>query len=287
MILVEEKKLQIAITGANGFVGRSVREFLNHGKIPIISLTRSMHSPLKHETNIRYSDLDQKSLIAKLKNCDALVHLIGQGTQSVDDTYEDVNVELTKKTVHLCKNAKIRKIIYMSGFGVDKSTTFGYFISKFKAEQEIIASGLDYTILRASYIIGNNDPLTKNLNAQIKSGSIIIPGSGSYRLQPISVNDVTKVILASITGKQFSNKIVDLVGPQTITFESFVKKFVKKKAKIKKIDLERAYHTALNRPRTAVYGLDDLNILVGDFVGDHKKLERLCGFKLTPLKEIL
>lgn len=287
MILVKEKKLQIAITGADGFVGRNIREFLSHNEISITSLTRKSHSPLKYETNIRYSNLDQKGLTAKLKNYDALVHLIGQGTQRVDYTYEDVNIGLTKKTVRLCKNAKIRKIIYISGFGIDKSTTFGYFISKFKAEQEIIASGLDYTILRASYIIGNNDPLTKNLNAQIKSGSITIPGSGLYRLQPISVNDVAKVILAAITNRQFSNKTVDLVGPQTITFESFVKKFVKKKAKIKKIDLERAYHTALNRPKNAVYGLDDLNILVGDFVGDHKKLERLCGFKLTPLKEIL
>ena len=287
MIFVKERKLQIAITGANGFIGRNIREFLSHNKTSITSLTRAKHSPLKYETNIRYSDLDQKNLIAKLKNCDALIHLIGQGTQSADVTYEDVNVELTKKIVQLCKNAKIRKIIYISGFGVSKSTTFGYFISKFKAEQEIIRSGLDYTILRASYIIGNNDPLTKNLNKQIKNGSIIIPGSGSYRLQPISVNDVAKVILVSITNKQFSNKIVDLVGPQTITFENFIKKFIKKRTKIKKIDLEQAYRIALNQPRNAIYGLDDLNILVGDFTGNHKKLEKLCGFKLTSLKEIL
>ncbi len=287
MIFVEEKRLQIAITGANGFVGSNAREFLSNNKASIISLTRNKHLPLKCETNICYSDLDQKNLISKLKNCDALVHLIGQGTQSVDTTYDDVNVELTKKTVKLCKNAKIRKIVYISGFGVNRSTTFGYFISKFKAEQEIIKSGLDYTILRASYIIGNNDPLTKNLNEQIKKGTIIIPGSGSYRLQPISVNDVTKIILISITDKKFSNKIVDLVGPQTITFENFVRKFARKRTKIKKINLEEAYHTALNRPKKAVYGLDDLNILVGDFIGSHKKLERLCGFKLTPLKEIL
>lgn len=284
---MEEQKLQIAITGANGFVGRNIREFFSHSKIPITSLTRNRSPSLKHETNVHYSDLAQKSLIAKLRGCDTLVHLIGQGTQSVDATYEDINIKLTKKIVHLCKNAKIRKIIYISGFGVSKSTTFGYFISKFKAEQEIIGSGLDYTILRASYIVGNDDPLTQNLNEQIKGGSVVIPGSGSYRLQPISVNDVAKVILASITNRRFSNKIVDLVGPQTITFESFVKKFVKKKAKIKKIDLEHAYYTALNQPKTAVYGLDDLNILVGDFVGDHKKLERLCGFRLTQLKEIL
>lgn len=287
MVFVKEGKLQIAITGANGFVGNNIRKFLNHNKISIISLTRTKQLPLKYETNIQYSDPDQKNLIIKLKNCDALVHLIGQGTQSIDFTYENVNVEITKKIIQLCKNAKIRKIVYLSGFGVNQSTTFGYFISKFKAEQEIIRSGLDYTILRASYIIGNDDPLTKNLNKQIKKGSIIIPGSGSYRLQPISVNDVSKVILASVTSKQFSNKIVDLVGPQTVTFENFVRKFVKKKTKIKKIDLEDAYHAALNQPKNAIYGLDDLNILVGDFVGSHKKLEQLCGFKLTPLKEIL
>lgn len=284
---MKEKKSQIAITGTNGFVGRNIRKFLSHNKTSIISLTRSKYLPLKYETRVRYSDLDQKSLIAKLKNCDALIHLIGQGAQSVDVTYESVNVELTKKIIQLCKNAKIRKIIYISGFGVNQSTTFGYFISKFKAEQEIIRSGLDYTILRASYIIGNNDPLTKNLNKQIKNGSILIPGSGTYRLQPIFVNDVAKVILASITSKQFSNKIVDLVGPQTITFENFIKKFAKKRTRIKKIDLEEAYRTALNQPKNAIYGLDDLNILVGDFIGNHKKLEQLCGFKLTPLKEIL
>jgi NADH dehydrogenase len=284
---VKEKRSQIAIAGASGFVGSNIRRFLNQNKIPIISLTRIKCLPLKYEKNVRYSDLDQKNLISKLKNCDALVHLIGQGAQTVDVTYDDVNVELTKKIVKLCKSAKIRKIVYISGFGVNPSTTFGYFISKFKAEQEIIRSGLDYTILRASYILGSNDPLTKNLNKQIKNGSIIIPGSGSYRLQPISVSDVAKVILTSMTNKRFSNKIVDLVGPQTITFENFIKKFAKKQTLIKKIDLEEVYHTALNRPKNAIYGLDDLNILVGDFIGNHKKLEQLCGFKLTPLKEIL
>lgn len=282
-----KEKSQIAITGANGFVGRNIRKFFSHNRVPVVSLTRAKHIPLKFEKNIVYSDLAQKNLAGKLRNCDALVHLIGHGTQNVDLTYDNVNVELTKKAVLLCKNAKIRKIIYISGFGVSKSTTFGYFISKFKAEQEIIHSGLDYTIFRASYIIGNDDPLTKNLDRQIKTGFITIPGSGLYRLQPISVNDVAKIILAATTAKQFSNKVVDLVGPQTITFASYVRKFAKNRAKIKRIDLEDAYHTALNRPKNAIYGLDDLNILVGDFTGSHKRLERLCGFGLTPLKEIL
>ena len=72
---------------------------------------------------------------------------------------------MTKKIIKLCKKTKIKKIIYISGLGVTSKSTSAYFISKYKAEQEIIKSGLDYTILRASYIIGKNDSLTKKPNA--------------------------------------------------------------------------------------------------------------------------
>jgi NADH dehydrogenase len=115
----------------------------------------------------------------------------------------------------------------------------------------------------------------------------MIPGSGKYRLQPISVNDVSRVILDCITNKKLSNKIIDLVGPQAISFEKFIKRFVKgKKVKIIKTDLEKAYFEALNNPKNAIYGIDDLNLLVGDFTSSHKRLDRLCGFKLRILQNL-
>ncbi|KFI21054.1 epimerase, partial [Nitrosococcus oceani] len=121
--------------------------------------------------------------------------------------------------------AKIKKIIYISGLGVDKFATLGYFISKYKAEQEIIHSGLDYTILRASYMIGNDDPLSENLQRQVKNGEIVIPGSGNYRFQPIFIDDVSRIIIKSVTEKKFSKKIIDLVGPQIVSYNAFVKEF--------------------------------------------------------------
>jgi len=99
-----------------------------------------------------------------------------------------------------------------------KKTTSSYFISKLKAEQLIVNSGLDYTIFRPSYILGTDDLLSQNLKKQIKKGFITIPGSGNYKLQPISVNDVAKIILQATTSKKFSKKIIDLVGPETVSF---------------------------------------------------------------------
>ncbi|MGI0003851.1 MAG: SDR family oxidoreductase, partial [Candidatus Nitrosotenuis sp.] len=271
---MDEKKFKIAITGANGFVGTNLRKFLSSKKIQTVSLARIKHKEFKYEKSVIFSDLASKNLVKKLSGCDALVHLIGSGAQTADADYQSVNVDQTRKIIQLCKKAKIKKIVYISGLGVSKSTTFGYFISKLKAEQQIIKSGLGYTIFRASYIVGKSDPLTKNLLKQAKRGYIIIPGSGSYRLQPISVDDVSKIILCCISSKTLSNKIVDLVGPKTISFENFVKQFARgKRIKIKKTSLENAYSEALRNPKKATYGLDDLNILLGDFTSSHKKLE--------------
>lgn len=275
---MEKNKSVIAISGSTGFVGTNLRQFMSAQNIPIISLSRKKQKPFKSEKILVYSEVDD---IPKI-HCDALIHLIGTGAQTISSDYESVNVRQTQKIIDLCKKSKIKKIIYISGLGVSDHTTFGYFISKLKAELLIKESGLDYTILRASYIIGSDDPLTQNLTTQIKNGVILVPGSGSYRLQPISVGDVCKIILESVHNKNLSNKTVDLVGPKTIRFANYVRRFAQgKKVKIKKISLEQAYFDALNNPKNALYGIDDLNIMVGDFTSNHTRLEKLSGIKLN------
>ncbi|MHB8602942.1 MAG: SDR family oxidoreductase [Nitrosotalea sp.] len=274
----------VIITGANGFVGRNVGMFLSKNGFQTISLVR-MGKTVNFGKTITSETLAENSLVSKIRGADALLHFIGQGMQSVISDYDTVNVGLTKNAIALCKKAKIKKIIYISGLGVDKSATLGYFISKYKAEQEIICSGLDYTILRASYMIGNDDPLSKNLQQQIKKGKIIIPGSGNYRFQPIFIDDVSSVIAKSVTEKKFSNKVIDLVGPQMVSYNVFVKKFSRGKAKMKKIDFESAYHDALHNK--GPFGVDDLSIMVGDYIGNHKKLAGLVRMKFTRYETVL
>jgi nucleoside-diphosphate-sugar epimerase len=283
----KSENLRVIITGANGFVAKNVRNYLSKNGVNLFSISRTNFRTFKSEKKIITSKYDKIGAISQFKNSDALVHLIGVGRETVDATFQSVNVDLTKNILNLCKKAKIKKIIYISGLGITKDSTSPYFISKYKAEKEIIKSGLDYTIFRASYIIGKNDPLTKNLNQQIKNGTIIIPGSGNYHLQPIFVMDVAKVIHSAITSKKFSKKILELVGPQTISYIEYVKIFKNKNnVKIKKIDLEKMKYEALHNPKS-YFGTDDLNILVGDFQGNHKTLKMICGFNFKKFKEVL
>lgn len=278
---------QLIVTGASGFVARNVRKFLFENDIKTVSVSRKNFKKFKNETKIVSKNYDEKVILPKIKNSNALIHLIGIGKQTIENDYFLINLEFTKKIVDLCRKANIKKIVYTSGLGVSKNTTLGYFISKYKAEQLIIDSKVDFTIFRPSYIVGKDDQFTKQLKLQIKRGTIQIPGSGKYTIQPIFINDVSKIILKSIQNKKFSKKILDLVGNESIPFEKYVREFSHGTGtKIKKINLETAYHEAISNPKHD-FEVDDLNLLVGNFKGDHKKLENLSQIKFQSIMNLL
>ncbi len=281
------KPIQVVVTGASGFVAKNLRKYLSENDVNLISISRNNFRTYKNEQKIISKDYKEKFILNKIKNSNALIHLVGIGKQSVEIDYEMINVELTKHIVNLAKKAKIKKIIYNSGLGVSSKTSVGYFISKYKAEKIIVNSGLNYTIFRPSYIVGKDDLFTKFLKKQIKIKTIEIPGSGQYSIQPIFINDVVKILFQSITEKKFGNKIIDLVGSEYLTFEKYVKLFCRgNKIKIKKVNLENAYYNAINNKKSN-FGIDDLNILVGDFKGNYNQLEKISQIKFESVVELL
>ena len=260
----------IVISGVKGFVGKNLRQFLSQNNIDTISISRNHF---------------KKSQFPSLKKATHFVHLAGIGSESFNQKFQNVNIETTKTVIDLCKKNKIKNIIYLSGLGVSKNSRSSYFISKFNAEQLIKKSGLRYTIFRPSYIIGDDDYLTKNISKQILKKQVLIPGSGKFTLQPIYVKDVCSCINATFDSSKFSNKIIDLVGPNKISFEKFIKQSVPNNVKIKKINLELAYKKALNDINFS-YGVEDLNILVGNYTGSHEKLKNLCNFAFKKIKSL-
>jgi len=281
------KSIQVVVTGASGFVAKNLRKYLSENDVNLISISRNNFRTYKNEQKIISKDYKEKFILNKIKNSNALIHLVGIGKQSVKIDYEMINVELTKHIVNLAKKAKIKKIVYNSGLGVSSKTSVGYFISKYKAEKIIVDSGLNYTIFRPSYIVGKDDLFTKFLKKQIKIKTIEIPGSGHYSIQPIFINDVVKILFQSLNEKKFGNKTIDLVGSEYLTFEKYVKLFCRgNKIKIKKVNLENAYYNAINNKKSN-FGIDDLNILVGNFKGNYNQLEKISQIKFESVVELL
>jgi len=264
-------KQSVAISGSTGFVGKNLQRFLIKNKVKCTPVLRSFFQ-------------ETRSLL--LSECFCFVHLVGLGNETKNQSFEEVNVKLTKRIIDICKRSKIKKIIYFSGLGVSSKSTSNYFISKFKAERLIIKSGLDYTIFRPSYIIGKDDYLTRNFKKQVQKKEIIIPGTGNYIIQPISINDVCSVVHLAIHSKSFSKKIIDLVGPEKILFKQFVKNSIgNQNTTIKKIPLKKSLIHVLSDKKFP-YGNEDLNILFGNFEGNHEKLRKISKIEFTKVTSV-
>ena len=74
-----DKLPQIVITGASGFVAKNLRKHLSEKNVHLISISRKNFKSFKNETKIISKNYEEKSLLPKIKNSDALVHLIGIG----------------------------------------------------------------------------------------------------------------------------------------------------------------------------------------------------------------
>ena len=75
-----------------------------------------------------------------------------------------------------------------------------------------------------------------------------------------------------------------MVGPRAIPFKDYIRIAAGKDAPIRHIEMEEAYRRAVRGEQTS-YGVDDLNILVGGFVGDHSSLREASGFEFHDFLE--
>jgi NADH dehydrogenase len=89
-------------------------------------------------------------------------------------------------------------------------------------EQALIDSGLCYTILRPTVIFGVEDILINNMAWFLRRFPVFaIPGDGRYRIRPIYVEDMARLIADAVNAD--GNRVIDAIGPETYTFEELVR----------------------------------------------------------------
>ena len=86
--------------------------------------------------------------------------------------------------------------------------------------------------------------------------------------------------------RNFSKKIIDLVGPEKISFIQFAKNSALRfNSKIEKISIKKSFVNALANKKFP-YGVEDLNILLGNFEGNFERLRRISKIEFTKIKSI-
>ena len=210
----------IAITGATGFLGSNLIPKLKDKKVKCLVrkyIDNSKIDPVVGDIN------DTVSVNKLLKKTKVLIHLAAVIDSKNKKDYYKVNVQGTKNLIDSCKKNKVKRIIFVSSMASTKDYLDDYGKSKKEAEDLIKNSGLDYTILRPSFIYGKNSNSMKKMISFINSFKFIpIVGNGEYTLNPVHVDDVVKSIISCINSKKSIKKTYDILGKSEISFNEFI-----------------------------------------------------------------
>lgn len=210
----------IAITGADGQVGRALLERLRNMGVRTTALTRQ---PVELPATRTVRDpLDGEAARAALKEADIIVHLAGTLRPSGRNSYETANVETTRAVVQAVREGKARRILYLSYVGADEDSANAYVRTKGGAERVLTESGREVVVFRCTHIIGPPDRPGPTADAMLaKPGKAVgVLGTGRQAVAPIYLGDVVSAIVSATQGGVPGT--YDLAGPDTMTMNELV-----------------------------------------------------------------
>ncbi|MEG3070157.1 MAG: NAD(P)H-binding protein [Peptococcaceae bacterium] len=217
------------VTGAFGYSGQYIAGRLLEEGREVITLTNSRQraNPFKDRIKAYPFNFDQpEQLVQSLKGVEVLYN-----TYWVRFNYSggqvkfkhNLAVENTLKLFNAAQSAGVRRVVHVSITNPAEDSPLEYFSGKAKLEKALINSGLSYAILRPAVLFGREDILINNIAWMLRTFPVFgVFGDGSYRLQPIYVDDLAK--LAVTQGQGSKNVIVDAIGPETFRYRQLVKK---------------------------------------------------------------
>lgn len=188
----------VAVTGGTGFVGKALLDRAVESGLTINALTRRQQ-PARKGVNWFEGALDRPAALEALcDNCDTVIHIAGVVNAPDAAGFEAGNTIGTRNVVAAARNAGVRRFVHVSSLAAREPQLSLYGRSKARAELEVSASGLDWTILRPPAVYGPGDTEIFELFRMARRGFVLMPPNG--RLSLIHVDDLARLLLALLPG---------------------------------------------------------------------------------------
>jgi len=214
--------VRISVLGGTGFIGgHLVRRLLaDKHQLTLLTNKRALDLSLSDQFATvpgRFENYD--ALKAVVSGAEVVYHLVGLIAETKSKTFKRTVAEGTAKLVDVCRECGVRKIIYLSAIGTEEHAATRYHQTKYLAEQAIINSGIDYTILRPSLIFGEGDGFVSMLNRMIKSSWFTpVIGDGRYLFQPVYIDDLIEALAQSATNDAAKKQTIEIVGAEKLEY---------------------------------------------------------------------
>ena len=293
--------MDIVITGANGAVGTALIQYLSEdaplGVTRLRALVRSSEAARPLYTlgaEIIVVDYRQPDVLQDaVAGADAVVHLAGALLPRRGETLLQANVEITRSLGEAAASAGVKTLVYLSFPGANAISKNRYLSSKGVAEVVIQQAGFAGTIFRVPMILGPGSPAVIKLCQMAEAPLLPLVSGGAMRLQPIAQADVLAAIAWAITSASRPLRILNLVGPETLTYAELLRKVCARLGKrpwrlhIPKAAAWLSASLAGTLVPSLGWNLSVFDILFHEHLADSTEARATLPFTLTPVDAAL
>lgn len=169
---------RILLTGADGFVGTALVDFLRRSGVSVVAATRSQHLIAGVQT-LQLGDIKTVDWTRAVERVDAVIHLaarahvLDERSANPLEEFRAVNVHPTLALFRACQAAGVERFIFVSSIGVNGTFTTGhpfretdsarpiepYACSKWEAERSLrglrMENSTKLIVIRPSLIYGS------------------------------------------------------------------------------------------------------------------------------------
>lgn len=218
----------ILITNATTFVGRALVSRLVVNQRQVCCLLRASRREQQLPTGLLFSTVsasmdDLPALRSAMQGVTAVIHLTGEFDLEQGGALH-THAEDTANLIEATREAGVRRFIYVSRLGADRTSAYPLFHDLGETEAIVRESELDYTILQAALTYGPEDVFTNVLAMLAKSipYALPIPDLGIARFQPLWVVDLAQCIEATLGRDDLIGQTIHVGGPEHFTFEQLL-----------------------------------------------------------------
>ena len=216
--------MKALITGGAGVVGKALcRELQARGVcVRVLALPGDTlaSSRIPSGVELVYGDVtNYGSLRSAFEGIDMVFHLAAILLSTQPSEFERINTQGTRNVISACQDAGVRRLLYVSSISVSYPILTPYGQSKLDGECLVRESGLDWTIVRPTLVIGDGGGIEFNMYARYVSRFPVyfLPGGGKALKRPVRSADLVQGIAAAGLEECAIWKTYALAGPSVMT----------------------------------------------------------------------
>lgn len=220
--------MKVLVTGGTGVVGKAAVDHLLKAGHTVRLLSRHAGSDARQwsggvepHTGSVSSD---EAVAGAAEGCEAVLHVAGIVAESPpESTFQEVNVEGTRRLAREARRAGGRRFVYVSSYGADVGQS-DYHRSKFAAEEVVRAEAPPgWLVVRPGNVYGPGDEVISLLLKMVRTlPAIPLIGSGGQPFQPVWMDDLGVALARAVERAQPSETVVNVMGPDVTTMRDVI-----------------------------------------------------------------